>query len=155
MVATNVAIEHVHDDYLQAAQQITGPEPGKTVVPPDVIRKAVGPDLDSWILAALAEKDSFLTREAVQPATPEEIKRYGKRPLPMLNVWTRTDQDFRKCRSCIAGNFQFLDPAAQRWTAQAESFQHFCVSKIGCDAQVGHQQGGCERSFSQCSASSR
>ena len=97
-------------------QRVAGPEPGKTVVPPEEIRRAVGPDLDSWILAAQAEHDSFLTRDAIQVATADDIKRYGKRPLPMLNVWSRTDQDFRKCRTCIAGNLQQFDPAAQRWT---------------------------------------
>ena len=53
-------------------------------------------------------------------ATEEEQRRYGKKPLPMLNVWSRTADDHRKCRSSIAGNFQAFDPTAQRWTALAE-----------------------------------
>ena len=124
------AIEHVDDNGLEALQQIVGPEPGKTVVPPAEIRQAVGPDLDSWILAAQVEHDSFLTREAVQVATQEERKRYGKRPLPMLNVWSRAEDDHRKCRSCIAGNFQHFDPAAQRWTAQAEPSSIFISAML-------------------------
>ena len=130
LAAAGGSAEHVESGQLEAIQQVTGPEPGKTIVPPDEIRRAVGPDLDSWILAAQAEHDSFLTRDAVQPATAEELKAYGKKPLPMLNVWSRTDQDFRKCRSCIAGNFQHLDPAAQRWTAQAEPSSICAAAKL-------------------------
>ena len=48
----------------------------------------------------------------------------------MLNVWSRTTDDLRKCRSCIAGNFQRLDPAAQRWTAQAEPSSIFVAAKM-------------------------
>ena len=40
--------------------------------------------------------------------------------MPMLSAWSRTDQGVRKCRTCMARNFQRLDPAAKRWTAQAE-----------------------------------
>ena len=90
----------------------------------------VGPDLDAWILAAQAEHDSFITKEAVQEAAAAEIKVYGKRPLPMLNIWSRTAEDHRKCRSWIAGNFQQLDPAAQRWTAQAEPGTIFMAAKL-------------------------
>ena len=117
-------------DDLELLQQIAGPEPGKTVVPPAEIRQAVGPDLDAWILAGQAEHDSFLAKEAVVEATEEEQRRYGKRPLPMLNVWSRTADDHRKCRSCIAGNFQEFDPTAQRWTAQAEPSSIFVAAKI-------------------------
>jgi hypothetical protein len=120
IAVTAEATPHMESDQLELLQQVAGPEPGKTVVPPEEVRRVVGPDLDGWILAAQAEHDSFVTKEAVATATAEEQRRYGKRPLPMLNVWSRTDEDFRKCRSCIAGNFQQFDPAAQRWTAQAE-----------------------------------
>ena len=48
----------------------------------------------------------------------------------MLNVWSRTADDHRKCRSCIAGNFQQLDPTAQRWTAQAEPSSILAAAKL-------------------------
>ena len=78
----------------------------------------------------MVEYDAFLTGEAVVVATEEERRSYGKKPLPMLNVWSRTDDDHRKCRSCIAGNFQQLDPAAQTWTAQAEHFSIFVAARM-------------------------
>ena len=109
---------------------MAGPEPGKAVVDPRVVRRAVGRDLDAWILAAQAEHDSFITKEAVQEATDEERRSYRQRPLPMLNVWSRTSDDRRKCRSCIAGNFQLFDPSAQRWTAQAEPSSIFAAAKM-------------------------
>lgn len=80
-------------------QQVAGPEHGKTVVPLGEVRQAVGRDVDAWILAAQAEHDSFLIKEAVQEATIQDIKDYGKRLLPMVNVWSRTSEDHRKCRS--------------------------------------------------------
>ena len=106
--------------HFEALQQVAGPEPGKTVAPPEVFRQAVGPDLDSWLLAAQAEHGSFITKDAMQVATAEERRAYGKKPLPMLTVWPRIAEDHRKRISCIAGNFQELDATAQRWTAQAE-----------------------------------
>ena len=118
--AGTVDSDHLEDLDKETLQQLAGPEAGKSVVASSVIRKAVGKDLDAWILAASVEHDSFLEKEAVVEATAADIRAYGKRPLPMLNVWSRTTEDVRKCRSCIAGNFQKLDPAAQRWTAQAE-----------------------------------
>ena len=121
---------HFENTDLEMLQQVAGPEPGKSIVPPEEIRRAVGRDLDAWILAAQAEHDSFVAKEAVQQATDREIKEYGKRPLPMLNVWSRTSEDHRKCRSCIAGNLQQLDPAAQRWTAQAEPSSIFTAAKL-------------------------
>jgi hypothetical protein len=48
----------------------------------------------------------------------------------MINVWSRTSDDHRKCRSCIAGNFQEFDPLAQRWTAQAEPSSIFIAAKL-------------------------
>ena len=123
MVAVGGDAQHLENTDLALLQQIAGPEPGKTVVPPQEIRRAVGPDLDAWILAAQVEHDSFKEKEAVQDATADEIKDYGRRPLPMLNVWSLTDDDLSNCRSCIAGNFQQLDPAAQRWAAQAVAFE--------------------------------
>ena len=74
--------------------------------------------------------DSFLVKEAVQDATDEAIKGYGNRFLPMVNVWFRTSEDHRKCRSWIAGNLQQLDTAAQCWTAQAEPSRIFVAAKI-------------------------
>ena len=74
--------------------------------------------------------DHFLEHHAISPASPEEVRAYRQRPLPMLNVWSRTDTDLRKCRSCIAGNFQALDPTAQRWTAQAEPGSIFVAAKV-------------------------
>ena len=135
MAATDAVVNqmesgHLETDQKEAMQQVAGPEPGKSIVPPDEVRRAVGPDLDAWIMAAQVEHDTFMDKEAVQAATAEEIKSYGKKPLPMLNVWSRTDQDFRKCRSCIAGSFQQLDPAAQRWTAQAEPSSIFTAAKL-------------------------
>ena len=126
---------HMTDLDLNAMQQMqmestSAAEPGKTIVPPEVVRKAEGADLDAWILAAQAEHDRFSDIHAVQTATPSEIAAYGHRPLPMLNVWTRTDEDFRKCRACIAGNFQRFDPSAQRWTAQAEPSSIFISTKL-------------------------
>ena len=135
MVATDAVVGqveggHLETDQKEAMQQVAGPEPGKSVVPPDEVRRAVGPDLDAWIMAAQVEHDTFMNKDAVQAATAEEVKSYGKKPLPMFNVWSRTDQDFRKCRSCIAGNFQQLDPSAQRWTAQAEPSSIFTAAKL-------------------------
>ena len=71
-----------------------------------------------------------MPKEAVHQATEQEIKEHGKKPPPMLNVWSRTAVDHRRCRSCIAGNFQQLDPAAQRWTAQAELWSKFTAAKL-------------------------
>ena len=105
-------------------------EPGKTVVAPEVVRKAEGADLDAWILAAQAEHDRFLELNALQTATQSEVAEHGQRPLPMLNVWTRTDDDLRKCRTVIAGNLQRFDPTAQRWTAQAEPSSIFIATKM-------------------------
>ena len=141
MVATDATMNqaegiHIESDQMEAMQQVAGPEPGKSIVPPDEVRRAVGPDLDAWIMAAQVEHDTFMDKDAVQASTAEEIANYGKKPLPMLNVWSRTDKDFRKCRSCIAGNFQQLDPAAQRWTAQAEP------SSIFADARMEGEQTG-------------
>ena len=99
---------HWEDLDREAFQQLAGPEAGKSVVEPGVVRQAVGKDLDGWILAAQVEHDSFREKEAVVEATAEDLKAYRKRPLPMLNVWSRTSEDVRKCRSCIAGNFQNL-----------------------------------------------
>merc|ERR1712113_1165131 len=48
----------------------------------------------------------------------------------MLNAWTRTDDDLRKCRTVIAGNLQRFDPTAQRWTAQAEPSSIFMATKM-------------------------
>ena len=129
-VVNQVEGGHFETDQKEAMQQVAGPGPGKSIVPPDEVRRAAGPDLGVWIMAAQVEHDAFMDKDAVQAATAEEIKSYGKKPLPMLNVWSRTDQDFRKCRSCIAGNFQQLDPAAQRWTAQVEPSSIFTAAKL-------------------------
>jgi len=86
MLAT-VESPHLEAQERDFLQQVAGPEPGKTVVPPGEIRNAVGPDLDAWILAAQVEHDAFLGQDAVQEATAEERREYGKKPLPMLNVW--------------------------------------------------------------------
>ena len=130
MAAVNVEAEHFESADLEMLQQVAGPEPGKTVVPPGEVRRAIGRDLDAWILAAQAEHDSFLAKEAVHEVTEQEMKEHGKKPLPMLNVWSRASEDHRKCRSCIAGNFQQLDPAAQRWTVQAEPSSIFTAAKL-------------------------
>ena len=37
----------------------------------------------------------------------------------MVCVWTK-EADRYKCRLCVAGNFESIDPLAQHWTAQAE-----------------------------------
>ena len=78
--------DHFEDLDKETLQQLAGPEAGKTVVAPGVIRQAVGKDLGTWILAASVEHDSFLEKEAVVEATPADLRAYGKRPLPMLNV---------------------------------------------------------------------
>ena len=128
--AKNVEEKHLETIDLEMLQQIAGPEPGKTVVHPSEVRQAVGKELDAWILAGQAEHDSFIVKEAVQEATAKDIKDYGKRPLPMVNVWSKTSDDHRKCRSCIAGNFQQIDPAAQCRTARAEPSSIFVAAKI-------------------------
>ncbi len=122
--------QHLETVDLELLQQLAGPEPGNTIVPPQEIRKALGADLDAWVLAAQAEHDSFISKEAVITATPEDIRAYGNRPLPMINVWSKTPDDHRKCRSCIAGNFQQFDATAQRWTAQAEPSSIFISAKM-------------------------
>ena len=83
-------------------------------MPAQDVGSSVGADLDRWKLAAQDEHDKFRDKEAVMDASAEDIRQYGRRPLPMINVWSTTDKGMRKCRSCIAGNFQTLDPAAQR-----------------------------------------
>ena len=122
--------DHWEDLDRETLQQLAGPEAGKSVIAPSVIRQAVGKDLDGWILAAQAEHASFLEKEAVVEATVDDLRAYGRRLLPMLNVWSKTSEDVRKCRSCIAGNFQKFDPAAQRWTAQAEPGSIFAAAKL-------------------------
>ena len=87
---------HWEDLDRETIQQLAGPEAGKAVVAPGVVRQAAGKDLDGWILAAQVEHDSFLEKGAVVEATAEDLKAYGKRPLPMLNVWSRTSEDVRK-----------------------------------------------------------
>ena len=68
MMAANADGQLFENIDLQILQQIAGPEPGKTLVPPGEVCRAVGPDFDAWILGAQAEHDSFLTKEAVQEA---------------------------------------------------------------------------------------
>ena len=66
------AAEHsVHWEDLDrdTIQQLAGPEAGKSVVAPGVVRQAMGKDLDGWILAAQVEHDGFLEKEAVVEAT--------------------------------------------------------------------------------------
>ena len=51
MVATDATVNqveggHIETDQKDAMQQVAGPEPGKSIVPPDEVRRAVGPDLD-------------------------------------------------------------------------------------------------------------
>ena len=65
----NVEAQHLEIPDLEMLQQIAGPEPGKTVVPPSEVRQAVRRELDAWILAAQAEHYSFLAKESVQEAT--------------------------------------------------------------------------------------
>ena len=48
----------------------------------------------------------------------------------MLNVWTRTDDDRRKCRTVVAGNHQAKDPTEQTWTAQAEPSTILITTKL-------------------------
>ena len=81
--------DHLDDLDKETLQQLAGPEAGKSVVASSVIRQAVGKDLDAWILTASVEHDSFLEKEAVVEATPADLRAYGKRPLPMLNVWSQ------------------------------------------------------------------
>ena len=55
MVATDAVVSqveggHRETDQKEAMQQVAGPEPGKSIVPPDEVRRAVGPDLDAWIM---------------------------------------------------------------------------------------------------------
>ena len=54
--------DHMEDLDKETLQQLAGPEAGKSVVAPSVIRQAVGKDLDAWILAASVDHDSFLER---------------------------------------------------------------------------------------------
>ena len=54
--------DHLEDLDKETLQQLAGPEAGKSVVAPSVIRQAVGKDLDAWILAASVEHDSFLEK---------------------------------------------------------------------------------------------
>ena len=82
----NVEEKHLEAIDLEMLQHIAGPKPGKTVVHPSEVRQAVGKELDAWILAGQAEHDSFIVKEAVQVATAKDVKDYGKRPLPMVNV---------------------------------------------------------------------
>ena len=58
MAAMNVEGEHFDTADLEMLHQVAGPEPGKTVVPPGEVRRAVGRDLDAWILAAQAVLDA-------------------------------------------------------------------------------------------------
>ena len=51
-VVSQVEGGHFETDQKEAMQQVAGPEPGKSIVPPDEVRRAVGPDLDAWIMAA-------------------------------------------------------------------------------------------------------
>ena len=121
---------HLEDLDLEVLQKLVGPEATKSVVAPGEVRQATGKDLDAWILAGKAEHDSFLEAHAVVEATADDIKNHRSRPLPMLNVWSKVSDGGRKCRSCIAGNFQKFDPAAQRWTAQAEPSSIFISAKM-------------------------
>ena len=122
--------EHYDQINLEAMHQLVDAEPHKSVIAADVVRKSVGPDLDGWKLAAHVEHDAFVAKEALQEATTRDKQRWGKRPLPMLNVWSQTDTGLKKCRTCIAGNQQVLDPTAQRWTAQAEPSSVFLAAKM-------------------------
>ena len=54
----------------------------------------------------------------------------GKKPLPMLCVWTEKADKSKKCRACIMGNLEQLDAAAQVWTAQAETASFFTALKL-------------------------
>ena len=74
--------DHWEDLDRETLQQLAGPEAGKSVVAPSVIRQAVGKDLDGWILAAQVEHDSFLEKEAVVEATADDLRAHGKGHFP-------------------------------------------------------------------------
>ena len=45
MLAHDPSAQHFEADELELLQQVAGPEPGKSVVPPQEVRRAVGADL--------------------------------------------------------------------------------------------------------------
>ena len=88
--------EHMDDSTQEALQQIAATEPGKSIVSPQDVGSSVGAELDRWILAAQDEHDKFRSKEAVMDASAEDIRQYGCKPVPMINVWAKTDTDMRK-----------------------------------------------------------
>ena len=66
---TDLELNALQQMQMESGSAITAmAEPGKTVVAPEVVRKAEGADLDAWILAAQDEHDRFGELNALQRA---------------------------------------------------------------------------------------
>ena len=121
-----------HADLLdrQAIQRL-GDEPHKKIYTTQEVNKCSGEQLQRWQLAAEAEyTKNFIGQSAFHISTEEEIRQHGRRPLPMLCVWSMSD-DVAKCRACVCGNFSQVDPTEQSWTAQAEPSSLMASLKLG------------------------
>ena len=113
-----------------ALQKLANDEPKKRIVTTKEVTASTGAMQERWKLAAEAElTNNFLKLGAFHESTSAERAAHG-RPLPMLCVWTQAD-DLTKCRACVCGNFEEVDPTQQSWTAQAEPSSLFAALKLG------------------------
>ena len=116
-------------------QKLGALEPGKRITPTNQVTKSEGTEQENWKLAAEVEiQSNFIDMHAVHESTDAERAAHG-RPLPMLCVWTMTEnnkQETRfKCRACVCGNFAEADPTLQSWTAQAEPSSLLAALQLG------------------------
>ena len=113
-----------------AMQKLLTEESGKRLVTTKEVSAATGPRQERWKLAGEAElTNNFLKLGAFHESTATEKAAHG-RPLPMMCVWSE-DGDLLKCRACVCGNIEEVDPTQQSWTAQAEPSSLFGVLKLG------------------------
>jgi hypothetical protein len=85
-----------------ALQQLASEE-GKKIVPVSEVRSSKGKELERWKLSAEEEHSrNFVGMGAMHDSTPQELREYGKRALPMLLVWSKDpSRDKYKCRACV------------------------------------------------------
>ena len=126
---TQASTGHVDLLNKDALQKLVSEESTKKLVSTKEVAASTGAAQERWKLAAEAELTNFLKLGAFHESTAQERAAHG-RPLPMMCVWSQLD-DYFKCRACVCGNFEEVDPTQQSWTAQAEPSSLFAGLKLG------------------------
>ena len=103
--ATQASEGHLDTLGKEMLQKLGALEPGKRIIPTPQVSRSEGAELENWKLAAEVEmKSNFINMYAVHESTAEERAAHG-RPLPMLCVWTMTENNQQetsyKCRACV------------------------------------------------------